>query len=758
MSEIQTINIKNFNKIVSKLNYENIVKTYFSQKKGRISILEASKFFSLPKNHKKTEKDLLFSKNRTNFLQRKININRNIEIPKGENILELNNRKNQKYKSCQRLSATNKMSQQNKKETRNNSQNINKNNTDEKIKNIEFMDKIIKQSNIMLIRNLKINCQKNTLQEEVEKINLQNLNYKSNEFHNTLPLIFSHEKEKNQDKESEKDNKEMKEFKDINMNINNKNRIRNICISREGIPKTKFKNKTKNLNNTAISKFQFLKKDLFNLNMKTLSTPFLITPSKEHYTFNFYVNKTYRKQIPLYMKHRINWHFVRRKEEGYSLRWKYYPGRVNYKAYQYSPNMPIDKIKMISVFEKYRNVANKETFFINFIKYCSRNQINPFDYIPFTIILNKSFFYEKSLKNLEDINNILDKKRNNLNNEKIPYTKLFPLSKITGLSNKDFEDIFIYIDNSFTSNYNYWIVKPPDLFQGMGIKVFKDFKEINEHCQNLFKGIEKVTAEQEEYCKKHNLDLKPKIHKSEYILIQKYLDNPLLYYGRKFDIRCYVLVDYCFNVFICREGHLKACSQQYNLNNLDVFTHITNYSLQKRYKDFAKYEQGNEISFKKFIELLDSINKGKGQKIFNKIFNKMKEEIQLSMNAIGRKLMGVPKVLSFQIFGYDFIVDQKYNPWILEINDNPGLEISSELISHLIPRKIDDAIRLTVDKVFPTEYDNEVISKDGNKYKSKFYLEGFNDEENLFDFICNIDHSFLSREINKISKIDKIDK
>ena len=207
----------------------------------------------------------------------------------------------------------------------------------------------------------------------------------------------------------------------------------------------------------------------------------------------------------------------------------------------------------------------------------------------------------------------------------------------------------------------------------MGIKVFKNFKEINEHCQNLFKGIEKVTAEQEEYCKKHNIELKPKIHKSEYILIQKYLDNPLLYYGRKFDIRCYVLVDYCFNVFICREGHLKACSQQYDLNNLDVFTHITNYSLQKRCKDFAKYEQGNEISFKKFIELLDNKNTGKGQKIFNRIFNKMKEEIQLSMNSVGRKLMGVPKVLSFQIFGYDFIVDQKYNPWILEINDNPGL-------------------------------------------------------------------------------------
>ena len=96
-------------------------------------------------------------------------------------------------------------------------------------------------------------------------------------------------------------------------------------------------------------------------------------------------------------------------------------------------------------------------------------------------------------------------------------------------------------------------------------------------------------------------------------------------------------------------------------------------------------------------------------------------------------------------------MDQRYNPWILEINDNPGLEISSGFISHLIPRMIDDAVRLTVDKVFPTRYDKEVLTEDGH-YKSKFYLEGFNDEENVFDFICNIDHSFLIREASKKQK------
>jgi len=799
--------ITNFNKIFPKMSYDLFMNGYFSKQGGKFPIIDATKFYSLPQNHKKSEKDILLKKFNES---KKLNINRNIApIPKeeenGDDTLKFS-KKNIFYHSCQKLSAKKKDKYKKIKEIRNNSQNLYYDFiTEDRTK--KNMDNVLIQNSIMLIRRLKETYYNKEYFEDIKKINFPFVKQKLNKLPNPLPIIknakdnnniennnkdidnkdkndknnkdntkeYKKENSKNKIKENinNKDNKDnIVDKKDINKNnkkiyenqsdngiknitIGQKIDKKNLLISKYGRTFSKYKTRKRNLSINNENKYEYIKRDLFNLKMKTLPAPLLMTPTKEHVIFNFYVNKTYRKQIPLYMKHRINWNFVKNKEEGYSLRWKYYPGRVNYKAYQYSPSMPIDKIKMISVFEKYKNLGNKETFFINFIKYCNRNEINPFNYIPFTIVLNKAFLFEKSLKNLEEINNLLNKKKSNFNNDKIPYTKLFPLSKLTGNSNRDFDELFIYIHDSFTSNYNYWIVKPPDLFQGMGIKVFKDFKEIKEHCESLFHGIEKVTAEQEEYCKKHNIELNPKIHKSEYILIQKYLDSPLLYYGRKFDIRCYVLVDYCFNVFICREGHLKACSQKYDLNNLDIFTHITNYSLQKRCKDFAKYEQGNEISYKKFIELLDIMNKGKGKIIFNKIFNKMKEEIQLSMNAVGRKLKGVPKVLSFQIFGYDFIIDQKYNPWILEINDNPGIEISSELISHLIPRMIDDAIRLTVDKVFPTEYDNEVISEDGKHYVSKYHLDGFNDEENVFEFLCNIDHSFLLRDINKNTKTDK---
>ena len=54
-----------------------------------------------------------------------------------------------------------------------------------------------------------------------------------------------------------------------------------------------------------------------------------------------------------------------------------------------------------------------------------------------------------------------------------------------------------------------------------------------------------------------------------------------------------------------------------------------------------------------------------------------------------------------EIFGYDFILDEETNPWLIEVNTNPCLEESSNLLKKLIPRMVDDALKLTVDVIFP---------------------------------------------------------
>ena len=53
----------------------------------------------------------------------------------------------------------------------------------------------------------------------------------------------------------------------------------------------------------------------------------------------------------------------------------------------------------------------------------------------------------------------------------------------------------------------------------------------------------------------------------------------------------------------------------------------------------------------------------------------MKELIELSLESVRRKLKITKS--SFELFGYDFIIDNDMDPWLIEVNTNPCLEESS---------------------------------------------------------------------------------
>jgi tubulin polyglutamylase TTLL1 len=41
----------------------------------------------------------------------------------------------------------------------------------------------------------------------------------------------------------------------------------------------------------------------------------------------------------------------------------------------------------------------------------------------------------------------------------------------------------------------------------------------------------------------------------------------------------------------------------------------------------------------------------------------------------------------------DFMIDEEFKPWLIEINTNPCLELSSPLLARLIPSIIDQTMR-----------------------------------------------------------------
>ena len=190
-----------------------------------------------------------------------------------------------------------------------------------------------------------------------------------------------------------------------------------------------------------------------------------------------------------------------------------------------------------------------------------------------------------------------------------------------------------------------------------------------------------------------------------------------------------------------QEGHLKCCSINYDLSSNNTFCHLTNYSFQKYSSNFGKYEFGNEVSFSDFQKNID-INYDKNINFKNDVLPKIKKIIKFTFESVKNKINPMDRKYCFEIFGFDFMLDCNFQPFLIEVNSNPGLEESSPLIKMLIPRMLDDALRLTLDKEFETIYDFNIegknYSNNSTTYHSPFHVEGYSDEENMYKLICDL--------------------
>ena len=474
-------------------------------------------------------------------------------------------------------------------------------------------------------------------------------------------------------------------------------------------------------------------------------------PPMNYYKDNFYYYNIFPSNCGWLIKdcfsHRLKWRKCHSNNTNlYNFKWK--EVIINNDEFK---DLGLKKTQMINHFEFHSSLSNKCNMFYNFAKYCEEINIDIFQYVPFTIILdimNFSLFYShrKNFKeifdNIEkylfDSKSISDKI---YDRRKIPYKDLFPM-----INPKFGLKLYCEISKSHYDGKNLWIIKAPNLNRGRGVKIFNNYNEIISYIKKIAEG--KITESElydfkekndsnYETTKMNEFELKDDkdyIYQSSKIIIQKYIEKPFLYQGRKCDIRIWVLITHTMKVYIFKEGHLKASSVNYNKDDFDSFIHITNYSLQKYNKSFSKYEKGNEISFQTFQNYINENDEFDFRK---EIFPKFIEIVRLTALSVRNKINMNNLNYCFEIFGYDFMMDEDKNIYLIEINTNPGLEISSDIIAELVPRMIDDALLLTVDELFPTEYSKESLNENG-QYKSKFHVNGYKDEENMWEFVCDM--------------------
>jgi hypothetical protein len=81
-------------------------------------------------------------------------------------------------------------------------------------------------------------------------------------------------------------------------------------------------------------------------------------------------------------------------------------------------------------------------------------------------------------------------------------------------------------------------------------------------------------------------------------VVSRYIDNPLILFGHKFDLRIYVVVTSFdpLRVYIYREGLARFASEKYSnevfTDEKSKFSHLTNYSINKNNENYIQ----NEVS------------------------------------------------------------------------------------------------------------------------------------------------------------------
>ena len=195
-----------------------------------------------------------------------------------------------------------------------------------------------------------------------------------------------------------------------------------------------------------------------------------------------------------------------------------------------------------------------------------------------------------------------------------------------------------------------WIMKPVGSAQGKGIFLFNKLSAISD-----WKRTADTSAQQA----------------ASYV-VQRYIENPLLVGGKKFDLRLYVLVTSYqpLTVFMYRSGFARFSMFRYNtdISNLgDTFVHLTNAAVQKTAPGF---DAGAGSKWPLHAFKLYLVGKF-GAKATDACFAAVELLVIHSLLAVQKVIMNDKHC--FEMYGYDILIDDQLKPWLIEVNASPSI-------------------------------------------------------------------------------------
>ncbi|XP_022786949.1 uncharacterized protein LOC111327109 isoform X2 [Stylophora pistillata] len=234
-----------------------------------------------------------------------------------------------------------------------------------------------------------------------------------------------------------------------------------------------------------------------------------------------------------------------------------------------------------------------------------------------------------------------------------------------------------------------WICKPTGMNQGKGIYLVNSKEQLIEKLN--MNGGDNVSA-------RRSLVRPPQGR-----VIQRYVMNPLLLNGCKFDIRTYMLIASTtpFIVFY-HPGYVRLSCVPYTPYTPDaagLHAHLTNQYVQKKHPLYSSMKEDTVWSFERLQSYIDekySKEKELPENWVYTTFTKRMHQIMTTcFHSVRQKLH--KRAGTFDLLGFDFLIDDNFNVWLLEVNINPALHTNCQVLMDLLPGVVDETLKLVIE-------------------------------------------------------------
>ncbi|KAK7519117.1 tubulin-tyrosine ligase family protein [Phyllosticta citriasiana] len=272
----------------------------------------------------------------------------------------------------------------------------------------------------------------------------------------------------------------------------------------------------------------------------------------------------------------------------------------------------------------------------------------------------------------------------------------------------DLRESFARNDPKEPQDREWWILKPGMSDRGQGIRLFSTEEEL----QSIFEEWEAERPDSERRDSNTHHALIPsndeRRQHEDYIITsqlrhfiaQPYIDPPLTFDGRKFHIRTYVVAVGALKVFVYQPMLALFAAAPYSppwaADEQDLRAHLTNTCIQG--------SDAREGSVRAFWDLPDDaapLQKGWKDAVFSQICAVTGAAFEAA--ARGMMIHFQPLPSAFELFGVDFMVDERGDAFLLEINAFPDFRQTGDELQGLVRGLMEEVVDVAFKPFFGIE-------------------------------------------------------